>query len=209
MVIVGGRPDGSAKVVLDTLRRAGGWDVVGFLDDNQKFWGTRVLGVEVLGGTDHLAGLSRQGITHVAFAFGDNRAREAMIRRAIAAHLTPANAIHPTATVGEGVQLGVGIWMAAGAVVNPGSRVGDGVVINTAATVDHDCVLDTCCNISPGCHLSGRTTVGRYAFLGTGAVTIPDVTIGEGAVVGAGAVVIRPVPNGATVVGVPARERPR
>jgi len=207
VAIVGARPDGSAKVVLDTLRRAGCWDVAGFLDDNPSLWGERLAGVEVLGGTDRLAHLAGEGVTHLAFAFGDNRAREELIRRAVAAGLTPANAIHPTAVVAEGVELGSGIWMAAGAIVNPGSRVGDGVVINTGATVDHDCVLETCCNISPGCHLSGRTRVGRYAFLGTGAVTIPDVTIGEGAVVGAGAVVIREVPPAATVMGVPARER--
>lgn len=207
-MIVGARPDGSAKVVLDTLRRAGCWEVSGFLDDNRALWGTRVAGVEVLGGTERLGHLGSQGVTHVAFALGDNRRREAMLQRAVAAGLTPANAIHPSATVAEDVRLGLGIWMAAGAIVNPGSRLDDGVVINTGATVDHDCVLETCCNVSPGCHLSGRTRVGRYAFLGTGAVTIPDITIGEGAIVGAGAVAIRDVPAGVTVVGVPARERP-
>lgn len=101
--------------------------------------------------------------------------------------------------------MGIGIWIAAGAVINPGVTIGDGVVINTGATIDHDCILSDYCDISPGCHLSGRTTVGRYAFLGTGAVTLPDVVIEERAVVGAGAVVLKYVPAGKTVVGVPAR----
>lgn len=191
--------------MLDTLRKAGGWDVAGFLDDDSALGGTSLLGVPVLGGTDRIEQLRGQGVTHLAFAFGDNRAREALIARAAAAGLTPANAIHPTAVIAEDVRLGAGIWMAAGAIVNPGSQIGDGVVINTGATVDHDCVLETCCNISPGCRLSGRTHIGRYAFLGTGAVTIPDVVVGDGATVGAGAVVIREVPPGTTVVGVPAR----
>lgn len=191
--------------MLDTLRKAPDWEVAGFLDDNPALRGTSLLGVPVLGGTDQIEQLLGQGVTHLAFAFGDNRAREALIARAAAAGLIPANAIHPTAVVASDVRLGVGIWMAAGAIVNPGSQLADGVVVNTGATVDHDCVLETCCNISPGCHLSGRTRVGAYAFLGSGAITIPDVQIGEGAVIGAGAVMIRDVPAGATAVGVPAR----
>jgi sugar O-acyltransferase (sialic acid O-acetyltransferase NeuD family) len=195
--------------MLDTLRKAGCWEVVGLLDDNDALHGASLAGAPVLGGSDLIESLKVRGVTHLAFAFGDNRAREALIRRAVAAGLAPANAIHPSAIVAEGVELGGGIWMAAGAIVNPGSRIGDGVVINTGATVDHDCVLETCCNISPGCHLSGRTRVGRYAFLGTAAATLPDVVIGEGATVGAGAVVIRDVRPGATVVGVPAGELER
>jgi len=51
-----------------------------------------------------------------------------------------------------------------------------------------------------------RTLVKRRAAVGTGAVILPGVTIGVEAVVGAGAVVTRDVPDGATVVGNPARE---
>ncbi len=43
------------------------------------------------------------------------------------------------------------------------------------------------------------------AFIGTGAVILPGVTVGRGAIVGAGAVVTKDVPEGACVVGVPAR----
>jgi sugar O-acyltransferase (sialic acid O-acetyltransferase NeuD family) len=204
-VILGARHDGSAKVLLDIIALAGNCDVVGFLDDNRELWGKRLESLPILGGLESLARQREQGVECVAFAIGDNHARERALEAARAAGLLPLTEIHPRAVVARGVQLGGGVWVAAGAVINPGARIGDGVVINTGATVDHDCMVGDYCNISPGCHLSGRTQVGRYAFLGTGAITLPDAVIGEGATVGAGAVVVKSVEAGTTVVGVPAR----
>jgi UDP-2-acetamido-3-amino-2,3-dideoxy-glucuronate N-acetyltransferase len=50
-----------------------------------------------------------------------------------------------------------------------------------------------------------RTLVKERASVGSGAIILPGVTIGRGAMVGAGAVVTNDVPDGATVVGNPAR----
>jgi sugar O-acyltransferase (sialic acid O-acetyltransferase NeuD family) len=208
-VIFGARPDGSAKVLLDIIRAAGVHEVAGFLDDDPARHGIAIEGLPVLGGSDRLASLESDGIDGIALALGSNRGRQALLERARACGLEPIVAIHPRATVAAGVRVGAGVWMAAGAIINPGATIGEGVVINTGATIDHDCAIGDYANISPGCHLSGRTVVGRYAFLGTGAITLPDASIGEDAVVGAGAVVVKNVDPGRTVVGVPARERRR
>lgn len=205
VVIFGARRDGSAKVLLDIIRMAGKYDVDAFLDDNQSLWGTELALLPILGGRAKFAEMKDRGITGIAFAVGDNRFREHVLEEARGAGLEPVNAIHPSAVVASDVQLGAGIWMAANAVVNPGSTIQDGAVINTSASVDHDCVIEAYASISPGCHLSGRTRVGRYAFLGTGAITLPDAAIGAGATVGAGAVVVKNVQAGTTVVGIPAR----
>jgi acetyltransferase-like isoleucine patch superfamily enzyme len=49
------------------------------------------------------------------------------------------------------------------------------------------------------------TLVKRRAAIGTGAIILPGVTVGSAAMVGAGAVVTDDVPDGAVVVGNPAR----
>lgn len=49
------------------------------------------------------------------------------------------------------------------------------------------------------------TRVKRYASIGSNATILPGITLGERSLVGAGAVVTKNVPDGATVVGNPAR----
>jgi serine O-acetyltransferase len=51
--------------------------------------------------------------------------------------------------------------------------------------------------------------IGDSVYLGAGAKVLGTITLGTGARVGANAVVVRDVRAGATVVGVPATERPR
>jgi maltose O-acetyltransferase len=48
-------------------------------------------------------------------------------------------------------------------------------------------------------------SIGSNVWIGAGALILPGVTVGDDAVVGAGSVVTRDVPQGATVVGNPAR----
>lgn len=49
------------------------------------------------------------------------------------------------------------------------------------------------------------TRVKKYASIGSNATILPGITIGERSLIGAGAVVTKDVPDGATVVGNPAR----
>ena len=51
----------------------------------------------------------------------------------------------------------------------------------------------------------GRIVIEDDAWLGTGAIILPDVRIGTGAVVGAGSVVTKDVPDFMVVGGVPAK----
>ncbi len=52
-------------------------------------------------------------------------------------------------------------------------------------------------------------TIGRGAYIGTGAIILPGVTVGEESVIAAGAVVTRDVPARSMVAGVPASVKKR
>lgn len=49
--------------------------------------------------------------------------------------------------------------------------------------------------------------IGDNVFVGAGARVLGGISVGDGAVIGANAVVINDVPSGATVVGIPARQK--
>lgn len=113
--------------------------------------------------------------------------------------------VDPTAIVARTATLGEGCVVNAAAVVGAASRIGAFVHLNRGASIGHDADLHDFTTLGPACVLAGHVTVGTGAFVGAGAVIAPKVTVGANSVVGTGAVVLRDVPDGATVLGNPAR----
>ena len=197
---------GHAKVVADIVRRAGAFEIVGYLDDTRPAPpDATFLGAPLYSSRAALADLRGQGVSHLILGIGNCAARLRLAPWARERGFSLATAIHPFAVVAEGVRIGDGTVAAGGAVINPGTVLGENVIVNTGAVVDHDCVVEDGAHICPGSRLAGDVTVGRGAWVGIGATVIEKVRIGAGAIVGAGAVVIRDVPENVVVAGVPAR----
>lgn len=192
---------GHGRVVLDALER-GGYEVIGFLDDDPDRRGSRLDGYPVLG---DLGAEEIDREIEVIVAIGDCRARERVTRRVLERGFRLAAALHPTAVIARRVDIGEGVMVLASAAINPGTRLGRGAIINTGASVDHDCDVGAFAHIAPGVSLAGGVKIGDRALVGVGASVVPGVEIGADAVVAAGAAVIGPVGAGMTVAGVPAK----
>ena len=84
---------------------------------------------------------------------------------------------------------------------------GMGVVIGETAEVGDDCTLYHGVTLGGVSWNSGKRhpTLGKGVVVGAGAKILGPFTVGEGAKVGSNSVVVKPVPAGATVVGIPAR----
>ena len=113
--------------------------------------------------------------------------------------------VDPTAVMPDGLRMGVGVYVNAGAVLGSEVRLGDHACVNRAASLGHHTTLEGYATVGPGCAVASRCVLGQGAFLGVGATVSVSCRIGANAVIGAGAVVIREVPGNTVSVGNPAR----
>lgn len=99
--------------------------------------------------------------------------------------------IHPGATLGRRVFIDHGM----------------GVVIGETAEIQDDCTIYQGVTLGGVSLNEGKRhpTLGKGVVVGAGAKVLGPFTVGEGAKIGSNSVVTKPVPDGATAVGNPAR----
>jgi sugar O-acyltransferase (sialic acid O-acetyltransferase NeuD family) len=114
--------------------------------------------------------------------------------------------IHPTALIGNHVQIGRGVVICPNVVISCHASIGDFVGLNLACTIGHDAKIGRGCTLSAHVDITGFADIGEGVFLGSHAVVLPHARVGTYAKVGAGSVVLRTVRAGATVMGVPSKQ---
>jgi serine O-acetyltransferase len=100
--------------------------------------------------------------------------------------------IHPGAKIGQGVFIDHGM----GVVIGETAEVGDGCTIYHGVTLGGTSLYKGA---------KRHPTLGRDVVVSAGAKVLGGFEVGDGAKIGSNAVVIKPVPAGATAVGIPAR----
>lgn len=199
LVVYGG--GGHGKSLIDLIRAAGQFDLVGVIDDSLTP-GDEVMGLAVLGGAESLADLSARGVRQAINAVGGVghvSSRLDVFRRLHDAGFHCPAVVHPTAVVEPSAQLSDAVQVMPRAYVGSEAHVGYGAIVNTAAVVSHDVSLGSYVNIAPGALIAGGVKVGDRSLVGMGATINLEVRIGQDALIGNGATVKRDVPDGAVV----------
>lgn len=151
-----------------------------------------------------LAPLAR---THEALCLlGDAAAKRTFVEQAaslgfrFASLRSAMTRVSPRSSIGEGDYMG---WSVT---VSSHCEVGRHVTLMVQTMLGESVKIGNYVYCAPGVRLGGACEIGEAAFIGMGALIRDRVRIGAGATVGIGAVVVKDVPDGATVVGNPARE---
>ena len=122
--------------------------------------------------------------------------------------------VMPGATIGRGCSLGQNVFVARDVVIGDNARIQNNVSLYDGVTLEDDVFCGPSMVftnvVNPRSHVSRkhqfrRTLVRRGATIGANATIVCGHTIGRYAFVGAGAVVTADVPDHALMLGVPAK----
>jgi len=187
LLIIGA--SGHGKVCADIAEKMGRWDEIVFADDHpMEGFPYPIIGDSLI---------PWDGDCFIGIGDGE-------IREKLSKGRSLVTLIHPSALIGDRVQIGIGSVVMAGAVLNPDAIVGEGCIVNTCASIDHDCVVENYAHVSVGAHLCGTVHVVKGTWIGAGATVKNNVSICGGCMIGAGAVVVKNIEEPGTYVGVPA-----
>lgn len=202
IIIIGG--GSHAKVLIDLLLQQP-VSILGIVDPNMT--GYTVLGIPVIGNDDIVFNYATGEIKLVngVGSTEDLGKRTTVFGFFKSAGYSFASLIHPAALIGTQVDIGEGVQIMAGAIIQTGSRIGHNTIINTRVAIDHDCTIGNHVHLAPGVTLSGGVVIGEGTHIGTGASIIQNIRIGKNSLIGAGAAIINDVPDNAVVVGVPGK----
>jgi sugar O-acyltransferase (sialic acid O-acetyltransferase NeuD family) len=178
------------RVVAETAEMLG-WTVAGFVDPDPPEWIPALRHVP-----DDAAAI---------VAIGDNTQRALVHGKVLGYGRGLVSIVHPTASVSRSATLDAGCYLGEHATVRSNSFVGAGTILNTGSVVSHDCRIGSFVTFGPNAATAGHVSIGARTMLGVGACVRPHTKIGSDCEVGAGGAVVDNIPDGSTVVGVPAK----
>ena len=124
------------------------------MDDGKEIGEVIIENYKVLGKVEDCVKFAQD--VKFIIGIGNNFTRENIAQKY---KLTYYTAIHPSSTIGIGVQLGEGTVVMANSCINPSAKIGKHCIVNTGAIVEHDNVLEDYVHISPNAVLAGTVKV--------------------------------------------------
>lgn len=197
LLIIGA--SGHGKVISNIAREMKKWNVIHFLDDNKTNTEKNIIG-EIDDVFLHLDNYD------IFVGIGDNSVRKRIYEMLENYGATIPMLIHPSAFIGEKVEIGKGTVVMPGVIVNYFSKIGKGCIINSGSIIEHDNNIQDFVHISPGVKLAGAVNIGEESWLGIGSIVSNNVSITDKCKIGAGTVVIENISEAGVYVGAPARK---
>lgn len=198
---------GHSKVLINALLEQD-LDILGIIDSDTSKIGMEILGIKVIGNDSDIKNYCQDDILLVN---GIGSVDSMALRKKIYLSFKRqgyafAKVIHPRAIIGRTVELGEGVQIMAGSILQPGCSIGENTIINTSVSIDHDSKIGSHVHIAPGSVLSGNVIVGNCTHIGIGCTIIQGKHIGHETLLGAGSLVLKDIRSNVRVFGVPAKE---
>jgi len=190
---------------IDIIEKENKYEITGIIDSLHPI-GSERYGYKVLGRQDNLISIvDEYKIDAGLITIGDNWSRS-IVYNAIIQQMPSfefINAIHPSVIIGKNVDLGFGIVMMAGVIVNPLAKIGNFTFFATGCQIEHDCIIEDYASVSAGSVMGGYVTVGKFSAITLGVTILDRLKIGENSVIGSGSLVLKDIPDNVLAHGNP------
>ena len=193
---------GLAKEVYAHIKQMGGRRILGFVDVIPR--------ENIIIGRDSVPVVVEEELesyrdkASLAMGVGDPKLLEKLSGK-FAKDFAFPNLIHPTVSGNfDDIVLGKGNIITTHCTLTTSITIGSFNIFNPHCAIGHDVVIGDCNVFNPSVNISGGVVIGASNLIGVKATVLQYKTIGNHSVVGASSLVTRDVPDGVTVVGIPA-----
>ena len=194
---------GLGKEVADLINDMGGYEIIGFIDDDIKKIGTVINKITVVDILDNIQ--KYKSVKNIVIAIANPFIKDKIYKKIRDMGFEFPNLIHPTVITGSNVSMGIGNIVFTYSILSTDVTIANFVTINHQCGVGHDSEIESFTTLYWNVNLAGATKIGERCELGTKTSVIQGINIVDEVIVGSGAVVIRDIKESCTVVGVPAK----
>ena len=190
---------------IDIIEKENKYQIVGIIDSIHEIGSDRY-GYKVLGKQDNLNNIIKEyNIEGGIITIGDNWSRYYVYNSIIkqVPNFEFVNAIHPSVIIGKNVQIGFGVVMMAGVIVNPLAKIGNFTFFATGSQIEHDCQIYDYASVSAGSIMGGYVSIGKFSAITLGVTILDRLKIGENSVIGSGSLVLKDIPDNVLAHGNP------
>lgn len=117
-----------------------------------------------------------------------------------------ARLIHSSCYVDDSCELGEGVCLLPGSVLDRNVKIKSNVLLNIDCTIAHDSIINEHSFLSPRVAIAGYVNIGERCNIGINSTIIDNITIANDVQTGGGSVIIRTIKESGVYVGNPIRK---
>lgn len=188
----------------DSLKRMEkSYEIIGFIDDNEKLRNKNIGDYEVLGDFKFLE--EHLNDVEIVISIANPFIRAKIVEKVSALGMKYFTIIHPTALLGENVVIGENSVIAPGTIITSDSKIGYGNYISIGCAIGHGVKMGKYVNLNPKAIIGGQVQIGDFVNIGMGTLIKENVKIGSNVFIGLGSIVINDIPDDVFAIGSPVR----
>ncbi len=198
---------GRNTVTVMDLAEDCGFAIKSLLHYNDDRTGEYYFGHEIKGSFQYLNDRDSLEGEFFALSMGDLAIRERLYTMIVQKGGTIPALVHPSCVISRRCEIGHGVQIMPGSIVQGDSRIGDNTVITVNSVIAHSATVGANCLISGNVMIGAYSDIGNNTHIGQGATVVSGKVkhVGSHCILGAGSTLLEDMPDYSIYAGCPAK----